>query len=120
DEREAALAEADSGLAAIVPGEPDESELVRRIASTDESERMPPAEANYVLSAKEIDTLQRWIAAGAKYEPHWAFVPPERPELPPVQQTDWPRNEIDRFVLAKLEERGMRPSPEADRHTLIR
>jgi len=120
DTREGAIAEADSGEHAIVPGKPDASELLRRITSDDDSERMPPPEANQDMTDTEIRILREWIVAGAEYEPHWAYVAPQRPDLPAVQATDWPRNGIDHFILAKLESEGLEPSPEADRYTLVR
>jgi hypothetical protein len=108
------------GKGAIVPGEPDQSELVRRIRSTDESEQMPPPESHKTLSAAEIDTLVRWIDEGAEYTEHWAFQAPVRGSLPDVRAGGWVRNPIDAFVLAALEQRGMEPAPEADRETLVR
>ncbi len=105
---------------AIVPGKPDASELVHRIDSDDEDERMPPPDSGHVLDDREKSLLRCWIADGAKYEQHWAFVPPQRPPLPAIKNQDWPRNEIDAFVLARLEKEGLRPSPVADRYTLIR
>jgi mono/diheme cytochrome c family protein len=108
------------GHAAIVPGRPDESELVARITATDPDLVMPPPEAGEPLPAAQIDTLRHWIAAGATYEPHWAYVPPRRPALPAVRDAAWPRNEIDRFILARLEAEGLAPQPEADRMTLAR
>jgi len=108
------------GHAAIVPGRPDASELLARITATDAGIVMPPPEAGPPLSAREIDLLTRWIAAGAVYEPHWAYVPPRRPPLPAVQDEHWPRNDIDRFILARLESEGLAPQPEADRVTLAR
>ena len=83
------------------------SDLVRRILSDDADERMPPPSSNKSLTAEQKKLLQTWIEQGAKYDPHWAFVPPRRPELPKVKQTDWPQNEIDYFVLAKLEAAGL-------------
>ncbi|MFO0897281.1 MAG: PSD1 and planctomycete cytochrome C domain-containing protein [Pirellulales bacterium] len=120
DQREAALAEADSGLAAIVPGIPEESELVRRILAEDEGERMPPPSAPHPLTDAEKDILTRWVAEGAEYRQHWAFIPPVQSPLPAVKQADWPRNPIDHFVLARLEAAGLAPAPEADRHALVR
>ena len=120
DEREAALKGGESGTAAIVPGKSDESELVRRIFATDDTERMPPPESKKELSASERETLKRWIAAGGEYQTHWAFQAPVRPAVPAVQDQSWPRNDIDRFVLARLEKEGLRPSPEADQVTLLR
>ncbi len=120
DLREAALAPADSGQAAIVPGQADKSELVRRILSADESEVMPPPASKKPLTAAQKETLRQWIAAGAEYRPHWAFAAPKQAALPAVKQADWPRNEIDAFVLARLEAEGLQPSPEADRYALVR
>ncbi len=108
------------GGRAIVPGEPGAGELVRRVTSGDAEERMPPPEAGAPLTAREVETLRRWIAEGGRYEPHWSFVAPRRPEPPRVSDERWVRNEIDRFVLARLDREGIRPSAEADRATLIR
>ncbi|MBC6954384.1 MAG: DUF1553 domain-containing protein [Leptolyngbya sp. PLA2] len=108
------------GGRAVVPGEPDAGELVRRVTSVDAEERMPPSEAGAPLTAREVETLRRWIAEGGRYEPHWSFVAPRRPEPPRVSDERWVRNEIDRFVLARLDREGIRPSAEADRATLIR
>ncbi|QDU54042.1 PSD1 and planctomycete cytochrome C domain-containing protein [Aeoliella mucimassa] len=117
-EQDASRAETDSGMAAIVPGEPDESELVRRIASTDEFERMPPE--GEPLTPDEIALLRQWVAEGAEYEKHWAFLPPEAQPVPEVKQTSWVANPIDAFVLAKLEAAGLEPSPPASKRTLVR
>jgi hypothetical protein len=106
--------------AAIVPGKPDESELVRRVTSEDEAERMPPPGAGKPLSPEQIHLLRQWIQEGAKYQPHWSSIPPRRPALPPVRDSAWPRNAIDRFILARLEVQGLAPSSAADRVTLIR
>ncbi|MBK7878872.1 MAG: PSD1 domain-containing protein [Planctomycetes bacterium] len=109
------------GYAAIVPGKPDESELLRRIASTDTDERMPPASSNKrALSAAERETLRAWIEQGAEYEPHWSFVAPKRPATPGVRGADWCRNAVDRFVLARLEKEGLAPNPPAERDVLAR
>ena len=108
------------GHAAIVPGKPDESEIIARITSSDPDLVMPPPEAGQPLSAHQVGLVERWIAAGAAYEPHWAYVPPRRPGLPDVQNEAWPRNDIDRFILARLEVEGLSPQPEADRATLAR
>jgi mono/diheme cytochrome c family protein len=106
--------------AAIVPGKPDESALIARITSTDPDVVMPPPDAGERLSEMQVDLLKRWIAAGATYEPHWAYVRPKRPLVPVVKDSAWPKNEIDRFILAKLEAEGLTPQPEADRATLAR
>jgi hypothetical protein len=105
---------------AIVPGKPDESDLVRRIDAAEADERMPPVSSNKSLTAAEKDLLKRWIAAGADYQVHWAFVTPTRPPLPPVKRTAWGRSPIDRFILARLERDGLEPSAEASRTALIR
>jgi hypothetical protein len=115
DDRDAAVA-----AGAIVPGEPGASAVLERIHSTDPDVVMPPPDSNRRLSDSQKATLDRWIRAGAVYQPHWAFVPPVRPAPPAVRRTDWPRNDVDRFVLARLEEAGLDPSPEADRPTLLR
>ncbi len=120
DVRESAILPAKSGAIAIVPGKPAESELVRRILSTDEDERMPPPSTKAQLTPAEKETLNRWVAAGAEYKPHWAFVNPKPAPPSPVKNSSWPRNAIDRFVLARLEKEGLAPSPPADRTTLAR
>jgi hypothetical protein len=120
DRRESALKPLDSGFTAITPGQVDDSELYLRISSDEASERMPPAATGTRLTAAQIELLRRWIAEGAPYAEHWAFVPPQRPALPPVQDKTWPKNGIDYFIQAKLEQHGLSPRPEADRHALIR
>src|SRR5436305_10262562 len=97
---------------AIVPGKPDDSELVRRINAADAEARMPPPQSNKTLTAVEKDLLKRWIAAGADYKVHWAFVAPRRPALPAAKDSAWPRNGIDHFILARLEQAGLAPPPE--------
>lgn len=109
-----------NGLIPVIPGKPGESEMIRRVSAGPGRYRMPPADAGPPLTPEQIDVLRRWIESGAKYEKHWAYVAPERPELPAVQDTKWARNDIDRFVLARLEKEGLKPSPEADAHTLVR
>jgi hypothetical protein len=120
DIRNEALKTLESGSVAIIPGKLTESELATRIASSDPDEQMPPPDAHRTLTAAQVKLLQQWIAEGAKYETHWAFVAPERPPLPVVKDANWARNPIDRFVLARLEKEQLHPSPEADRATLIR
>jgi len=105
---------------AIVPGDPAASELIRRINSDDPEEQMPPPSSRRQLTAEQKETLRRWIAEGAAYEPHWSLIPPVRPELPEVHNEAWVRNPIDRFILARLEAAGLSPAPEADRRTLAR
>jgi hypothetical protein len=108
------------GYQALVPGDPAASELLRRIASDDPDERMPPPDSGKIVTSEQQAILREWISAGAAYEQHWAFVRPVRPRLPSVTRVDWPRNAIDRFVLARLEAEGLSPSAPADRYTLIR
>ncbi|MEX2577473.1 MAG: PSD1 and planctomycete cytochrome C domain-containing protein [Verrucomicrobiales bacterium] len=117
DRREEALAERKSGGHAILPGEAGESLLMQRIGSGDPDEVMPPPESGQQLTADQIETLRRWIDAGADYEPHWSFVPPDPVAPPKIAGAAHP---VDRFVLARLEEEGIAPSPEAPRATLIR
>lgn len=105
---------------AIVPNDPAKSSLVKRILSDNPDELMPPRNSNRRLSPQQKQILQQWIAEGAQYQTHWAFVTPKRPSQPMVQLTNWPRNPIDYFVLSKLEEAKLPPSPEANRATLIR
>lgn len=119
DQAENAYAAHDTGTP-IVPGKVDRSEVIKRITSSDPDEHMPPPKSGKKLSPKQIELIRQWIAQGAKYEKHWAFIPPTRPELPAVSDAKWCRNPIDRFVLARLESEGLKPSPEADRATLIR
>jgi hypothetical protein len=109
---------------AIVPGKPDQSPLVLRVEAEDADERMPPPEAHKTLQPAQIALLRRWVEEGAQYEEHWAFIAPTRPTSPVPPPDDlsagWARNEIDRFVLARLRQEHLAPSPEADRHALIR
>ena len=105
---------------AIQPHNPADSEMMRRVHSDDPELVMPPRSSNRQLTAAQKELLSRWIAAGAEYDTHWAFVAPVRQPLPEVQQTAWVRNAIDAFVLAQLEAHDLQPSPEADRATLIK
>lgn len=118
DTKEGALADL-GGYHAVVAGKPEESEIFLRISEKDEDMRMPPA-GKEPVSQEEISLIRRWIEAGAVWEDHWAFVKPEEPELPAVKQSEWVRNPIDRFVLARLEEKGLNPKSEADKTTLLR
>jgi hypothetical protein len=107
---------------AIVPGRPDKSSLIARIFAKDSSPlRMPPLSAHKQLTAAQKDLLKRWIAGGAAYQKHWAFVPlPAQVSVPHVRNTAWARNPIDRFVLARLEQEKLTPSPEASRTDWLR
>jgi hypothetical protein len=122
DLRDGATAELESGEGrAIVPGKPAESVLLARVSSHDVDERMPPADSNKEpLDKDQIELIRRWIGEGAEYTDHWAFVPPRRPAVPKPQDALWGSGAIDAFVLARLEAEKLKPSPEADRRTLIR
>lgn len=104
----------------IVPFEPKNSEVFLRISSKDTSYVMPPISANLTLTASEIAIIEKWIKQGAKYEKHWAFTAPKKPSLPKVKDTEWVKNEIDYFVLNKLEHKKIAPNPEADKERLLR
>ena len=110
----------DSTRRIIKPGSPELSELVRRITSRDPQVRMPPPESNLALSEDEIALLRGWIAQGAEWKPHWAFLRAELPDRPDVRKRDWPRNDIDHFVLARMEAAGMTPAAPAPRQKLLR
>ncbi len=109
----------DDNTVAIVPGKQDTSELVRRIYATD-GDQMPPKKMQKTLTPEQKDLLKRWIAAGAVYEPHWAFVAPVKAPLPAVHNAKWVINPIDDFILARLEQEKLKPNAEADKRTLIR
>ena len=104
----------------IVPGDAEKSKLYQKISSTDDSFRMPPTYSGRSLTPKQIELMKEWIDQGAKWEMLWSFVPPKRPAVPAVKDNAWPRNSIDNFVLARLESEGLKPSPEADKATLLR
>ena len=115
DDRDTAV-----GKGAIVPGKPDESELVSRIVSGDADERMPPPATHKLLTDRQKDLLKAWIAQGAKYETHWAYIAPARPAAAAVQHGSWGKNAIDAFLLAALESKNLTPAKEADKRTLLR
>jgi mono/diheme cytochrome c family protein len=123
DHAEFAFAPHEKSGPAIVRGKPDESPLVQRIESKKEKEVMPPAEAHKTLRPEEIALLRRWVAEGAEYQPHWAFIAPvAKPPVPAVASAKEGqiRNPIDAFIIARLEKENLTPSPEADRRSLIR
>ncbi len=115
DQREAAI---EAG--AFEPGNPDASELMHRILSADPEQVMPPPMTKKQLTAEQKELLRRWLAEGAQYQPHWSFIAPVRPALPAVKNAAWCRTPIDYFILARLEQQGLQPAPEADRRTLAR
>jgi hypothetical protein len=120
DEKESALGKLKSGARAIVPGDLEHSSLVKRVTHIDPDEIMPPPDEGKALSQQQIDTLVTWVKEGAQWKNHWSFIPPEKPPLPEVKETSWPANEIDRFILARIEKAGFSPAPEADRPALLR
>ena len=120
DTPEGAYAALRGGGHAIVPGDLDASEAAARIRSSDPDEVMPPPELKRPLTDEERATLLRWIEEGAEYRPHWAFVAPAAPAAPAVRDAAWARDPLDAFVLARLEQAGLAPEPEADRATLLR
>ena len=115
DVREEALAKE-----AFVPGKPAESELVKRIHTSDPDDVMPPAKSARQLNEAQKQILERWISEGAIYEPHWAYIPPQRSPLPKVTDPAWAGNPIDAFIRARLDAEKIAPSPEAERATLLR
>lgn len=119
DEAASATA-ARAGGAAIVPGDPDASGIILRIFSDDPDEVMPPPGSGRGLSAAQRETLRRWVAEGAVYQPHWAYMPPVRAAVPQAADAAWPRNPIDHFVAAEHAKHGLEPAPDADPATLVR
>ena len=119
DDETSAKARRDEG-AAIVPGKPNESALVKRITSSDPDFVMPPPDTNKKLKPEQIVILKKWIEQGAPWGKHWSFEPPQKVPLPEVRQQDWPQSPIDHFVLAELEKRNLAPAPPADPLVLCR
>ncbi|MCU1292944.1 MAG: Protein of unknown function (DUF1553)/Protein of unknown function (DUF1549)/Planctomycete [Bryobacterales bacterium] len=119
DIREGAFATRKNGTI-IVPGKPEESLLIKRILSDDPGYRMPPVFSHKTLTQDQKSVLRRWVAEGAQWKDHWAFIAPVRPPLPPVKDSGWVRNPVDQFILSKLEANGLKPAAEADRRALIR
>jgi hypothetical protein len=120
DLKEEAFKALKDGEFAIVPGDPGKSQLMARVSALKEEDVMPPVKTGKKLSAQQIELLRQWIVEGAPWQKHWSFVAPERPALPLVKTQEWVKNGIDAFVLARLEKENLRPSPQADRATLIR
>lgn len=120
DTFEGATALREGDTYAVLPGHPGKSEVVRRIHADDPNEVMPPPESNLSLSEQEKALLEKWIVQGAEWKAHWAFIPPEKPEIPQLKQEQEVANEIDAFMLTKLEEQQITPAPQASKQTLIR
>ncbi len=105
----------------LVPGSPEMSDLFRRVSTSDTSEMMPPSISNLKrLTPHEVDLIKKWIKQGAKFEKHWAFVPPKSWPIPEVKDKTWPKNQIDYFILHKQEQYGLAPNPEADKERLLK
>ncbi|MEN9572185.1 MAG: hypothetical protein RL514_40 [Verrucomicrobiota bacterium] len=120
DTRDGLFGAGKSGASVVVPRQPDASELLKRITATDPAEVMPPPKPSRPLSAAQIALLRRWVEQGAPWSPGWAFTAPQLPKTPEVKLAAWPRHDLDRFILAALEQRGWQPAPETDRVTLLR
>lgn len=116
--REEALGRGKSGRPTIVPRHPERSELIARLTTADPEARMPYRAPP--LSSQQIDVLRQWVREGAHWAEHWAFVPPKPQKPPSVYDKQWPRQALDRFVLARLEQEGIQPSPEAGKAALLR
>ncbi len=108
------------GIAPFVPGDPDQSEAYGRIASDDSNKRMPPPDSGKTLTDREKELVRRWIEQGAKYETHWSYTAPTTPAIPSVKNEAWPNSDLDRIVLARLEQERLEPAPQADPATLYR
>src|SRR6266851_1001188 len=116
DVREEALKPRKGGKPAIAPAHPENSRVIKKVAAGE----MPPEETGNKLTPQQLETIRKWIDQGAAYAEHWAFVKPKKSSLPPVRDKSWPRNPIDYFILSRLENEGLKPSPEADRLLLLR
>ncbi|MGI9454446.1 MAG: DUF1549 domain-containing protein, partial [Pirellulales bacterium] len=120
DIRTNAIQELESGMRAIVPGKPEKSELVARIFDSDPDVIMPPPESNHVLTQDQKEILSDWVASGAEYQPHWAYVSPEKHKVPNAIDDQWCFNWIDHFIFQRLNEKGISPATDADPITLVR
>jgi hypothetical protein len=120
DLEEGLFGERKKGGRAVVKGDLKSSLMYRRIMTTDEDDLMPPPDSHKKLTPEQKDLIRRWIEQGAPWEAHWSFIPATRPAAPVVKDTSWVRNPIDAFVLARLEQAGLKPASEADRRALIR
>jgi hypothetical protein len=120
DRKDSAFGKAESDDVVIVPGKPALSALVARIMTDDDDLKMPPPDSKKTLTPEQIQLLKKWVAQGASWQEHWAFIPPAKHELPKVSQPDWCRNPIDNFILKRLDDEGLKPSPSASKEALIR
>lgn len=120
DRADEAASKLESGDRAIVPGDVEKSKLLKMVTSADEDDRMPPKKSGKRLTKDQIALLGEWIAQGAAWQEHWAYIPPRKAPLPETKNKNWVQNEIDSFVLERLEREGVKPSPKAEKHTLVR
>ncbi|NUM56593.1 MAG: DUF1553 domain-containing protein [Candidatus Hydrogenedentes bacterium] len=120
DTKEGLFGKTKDGLDLIVPGNPDSSEIMKRLGHPDLAEVMPPPESKLHVSERELGIVKMWISQGAVWQGHWAFITPQKPALPKVSNEAWCRNEIDRFILERIERAGLTPAEEADKETLLR
>ncbi len=114
------LDQEEGALRVLSAGKPTESELYKRLVTTEAADRMPPAKSNKHLTKEQTELVRRWIEQGAKYQKHWSLLPPQLAKAPAVKQAGWAANPIDQFILARLEKEGVKPSPETGRVTLLR
>ncbi len=119
EERAYASLKKNPGGHALVPGKPHESEVYLRISSADTSVRMPPPSSNLSLTSFEVGLIKKWIEQGAKYQPHWSLIPPKEHAIP-ENGSDWAKNEIDHFILARMEDKGLKPNEEADKARMLK
>ena len=108
------------GTFAIVKGQPDKSELIKRVTATDPDSQMPPKATGKKLTEREVSLLKEWVKQGGNYAAHWSYSKPVRPAVPSVKDASWAKNDIDKFILSRLEREGLKPVAETDRHSLIR
>ena len=120
DHRDSAVKPLKNGDLALVPGDPESSELIARITELDDTMRMPPRKAGNRLTPAEVGVLRRWIEQGAEYATHWAFLAPQAKPIPKVADRSWPQSGIDFWIVDRLEKEGLKPSPEASRPVLMR
>jgi hypothetical protein len=120
DTKDGAFAKLESGETAIVAGSSAKSAVYQRLTSHDADVKMPPPDSAKSISAEQIELIKHWIDEGAEFHRHWSFIPPQHPPAPPIKTPNEARDPIDRFVIARLEEDGLQPAPEADKTTLIR
>ena len=120
DQKEAAFGEGDSGMVAIIPGDPDSSEIMQRITETDPELHMPKIESGKQLEDAEIELLRRWIEQGAEWDDHWAYRTPKKIDFPTTTDVQWPNSIADSYILARLDQESIAPARDADPVTLIR